>query len=79
MDLFDLSEGFPNVLDALSNIRCPVLVMGAQTDLLFPVKQQRELANLLKESGKLLKQCFKKKILRKKNYKATKLATFLNE
>ena len=51
MDLFDLSEGFPTVQSALSNIKCPVLVMGAQTDLLFPVKQQRELANVLKESG----------------------------
>jgi homoserine O-acetyltransferase len=54
MDLFDLSEGFPSVHDALSNIRCPVLVMGAQTDLLFPVKQQREIANVLKESGTFL-------------------------
>lgn len=53
MDLFDISEGFSSLKEALSNIRVPVLVMGAQTDLLFPVKQQRELTKWLKEAGKL--------------------------
>jgi len=51
MDLFDISEGFSSLKEALSNIRVPVLVMGAQTDLLFPVKQQRELTKWLKEAG----------------------------
>jgi homoserine acetyltransferase len=51
MDLFDISDGFDNMVDALSTIRSPVLIMGAQTDILFPVKQQRELAKLLKEAG----------------------------
>lgn len=51
MDLFDLSEGFADLKSALSNIKCPVMIMGAQTDILFPVKQQRDLANSLKESG----------------------------
>ena len=51
MDLFDLTEGYSNVREALANIKCPVLVMGSQTDLLFPVKQQREIAKALKDSG----------------------------
>lgn len=51
MDLFDIGEGYDSIQDALSIIKCPVLIMGAQTDILFPVKQQRELAKLLKESG----------------------------
>lgn len=51
MDLFDISDGFDSMVDALSTIRSPVLIMGAQTDILFPVKQQRELAKLLKEAG----------------------------
>ena len=28
-----------------------MLIMGSQTDILFPVKQQRELAKCLKEAG----------------------------
>ncbi len=51
MDLFDLSEGHDTLVEAFSYIKCPVLIMGAQTDILFPVKQQRELSNILKESG----------------------------
>lgn len=51
MDLFDIAEGFDCQIDAMSNIKCPVLIMGAQTDILFPVKQQRELSKVLKESG----------------------------
>ena len=51
MDLFDIFEGYEKPTDAMSLIKCPVLIMGAQTDILFPVKQQRELAKILKESG----------------------------
>ena len=51
MDLFDISEGYSTLKEAMSKIKCPVLVMGAQTDLLFPVKQQRELTKMLKEAG----------------------------
>ena len=38
MDLFDLSEGYKSNVDALSNIKCGVMVMGCQTDILFPGK-----------------------------------------
>jgi homoserine acetyltransferase len=51
MDLFDISEGFETIDESLRNITCPVLIMGAQTDILFPVRQQRELAKWLKDSG----------------------------
>lgn len=51
MDLFDISEGFKSDQEALSKINCPVMIMGCQTDILFPVKQQRDLARWLKEAG----------------------------
>lgn len=51
LDLFDLSEGYADLQEALGNVKCPILVMGVQTDILFPVSKQRELARGLKESG----------------------------
>jgi homoserine acetyltransferase len=51
MDLFDISEGYCSLNEAFSNIKCPIMIMGAQTDILFPVRQQRDLANWLKKSG----------------------------
>ncbi len=52
--MFDLGETFGGMDAALKRVRCPVMVMGVQTDILFPIEQQREMANLLKESGELL-------------------------
>ena len=51
MDLFDLSETFGSLHDALARVRCPILVIGVQTDILFPVWQQQEVARILQESG----------------------------
>lgn len=51
MDLFDLGEGYDSLLEGMARIKCPALVMGVQSDLLFPVQQQRELEVLLKDSG----------------------------
>jgi homoserine acetyltransferase len=51
MDLFNLVEGFENSKAALSKIRCPVLVLGSKTDILFPIWQQKQLADGLIESG----------------------------
>ena len=49
MDMFDISEGKESVLDALKNkVKCPTLIMGVQSDILFPIEQQRELAAGLK-------------------------------
>lgn len=51
IDLFDVSEGYSSLNEALAKVKCPTLVMGAQTDILFPVTKQRELAKSLKSSG----------------------------
>lgn len=51
MDLYDIADGFSSLETAASNIRCPVLIMGAKTDILFPVKQQIDLSKMLKDSG----------------------------
>ncbi|XP_028394766.1 serine O-succinyltransferase-like [Dendronephthya gigantea] len=51
MDLFDLGDGCSSIIEGVSRIKCPSLIMGVQSDLLFPVQQQRELEVLLKESG----------------------------
>jgi len=52
MDLFDVDDYFEaSEVDVLSRIQCPVLVMGATTDMIFPIKQQRELADRLRNSG----------------------------
>jgi homoserine O-acetyltransferase len=50
MDLFDLTDridGRPGV----ERIACPTLVIGASSDILFPVWQQRELATALHKNG----------------------------
>lgn len=52
MDLFNLTEGYDNPLDALAKIKCPVLVLGSQTDILFPIWQQKQLAEGLIDSGR---------------------------
>jgi homoserine O-acetyltransferase len=50
MDLFDLLEevdGSP----LIGRVQCPALVIGVTTDVLFPVWQQRELAERLEKQG----------------------------
>jgi homoserine O-acetyltransferase len=51
MDLFDLTEAGEKAESPIDRIRCPALVMGVTSDVLFPVWQQRELAELLRKSG----------------------------
>lgn len=53
MDLFNLAEGSDNPTDVLAKIRCPVLVLGSQTDILFPIWQQKQLAEGLIQAGAL--------------------------
>lgn len=36
---------------ALERIKIPVLVLGAQSDVLFPIWQQKEMSDGLKEAG----------------------------
>ena len=51
MDLFDIQDYFPNK-NAYEQVKqIPSLVMGANTDQLFPIHQQREMADKLKKSG----------------------------
>lgn len=52
MDLFDVAEGFPSLEAGLERVKCPIMVIGVQTDILFPIWQQRELAEALQKSGK---------------------------
>lgn len=51
MDMFDLGRGFNSLGDGLLRIKAPALVLGVQSDILFPVKQQKEVADLLKAGG----------------------------
>ena len=51
MDLFDAAEGFTSLEDGLARITCPAMVLGVQTDILFPIWQQRELASMLQKAG----------------------------
>ncbi len=52
-DLFDAAEHGGSVAAGLSKVRAErVLVVGAETDLLFPVAQQRELAAGLEAPGR---------------------------
>jgi homoserine O-acetyltransferase len=51
MDLFDLGAGQPSYQAGVARIRCPTLVVGVRSDLLFPSWQQRDLAVRLREAG----------------------------
>ncbi|HLA76686.1 MAG TPA: homoserine O-acetyltransferase [Vicinamibacteria bacterium] len=53
MDLFDVAEHGGNVGEGLARIRAPkVLVIGVETDFLFPIDQQEEIAYHLKKRGR---------------------------
>jgi len=53
MDLFDLNPegGGDGDAPTIADIRCPTLVIGVTSDILFPVRQQRELAESLRKTG----------------------------
>jgi homoserine O-acetyltransferase len=51
MDLFDLGEGQESLEAGVARIRCPTLVLGVRSDILFPAVQQRELADLVRLGG----------------------------
>ncbi len=54
MDLFDLADhGQGSLLEAFKRFQVQqVLIIGVETDLLFPIEQQKELADGLRETGK---------------------------
>lgn len=47
MDRHDITRGRGKAVEVLSKIEIPVLVVGIDTDLLYPVHEQKELARLL--------------------------------
>ncbi len=59
MDLFDLSlpedpkdpHSPLSLTKGLKRIKCPALIIGVKTDILFPCWQQSEIANKMKEAG----------------------------
>ena len=52
MDLYDIGEHYGSMDAALNRVSCPVMVIGVQSDILFPVRQQRQLAETLQHAGK---------------------------
>jgi homoserine O-acetyltransferase len=53
MDLFDVAEHGGSVEAALTRIRAAqTLVIGVETDFLFPLDQQEEIATLLRKAGR---------------------------
>ena len=54
MDLFDMGDlgaKCKGLRDGFCKIKCPTLVMGASSDVLFPSRKQEEAAQLITESG----------------------------
>jgi homoserine O-acetyltransferase/O-succinyltransferase len=51
MDLYDLSEGYPSLEDALSRLRSKALFIGIRSDFLFPAARVRWLADQARAAG----------------------------
>jgi homoserine O-acetyltransferase/O-succinyltransferase len=51
MDLYDVSEGYPSIEDALSRIRSKALFLGIRSDFLFPAARVRWLADQARAAG----------------------------
>ncbi len=51
MDLYDISEGYPSIEDALSRIRSKALFIGIRSDFLFPAARVRWLADQVRAAG----------------------------
>ena len=49
--MFDMGAGHPSIEEGVARVKAPVLVLGVNSDILFPVEQQREMAELLKKAG----------------------------
>ncbi len=49
MDLHDMGFGFSSYKDGLQRIHSKVLMLGVNSDILFPCYQQKEIVNILKE------------------------------
>ena len=52
MDWFDIAEHGDSLADAMSKLALRrALVVGVTTDILFPCRQQREIAELMHDTG----------------------------
>ena len=51
MDLYDVSEEYPSIEDALSRLRCKALFIGIRSDFLFPATRVRWLADQARAAG----------------------------
>jgi homoserine O-acetyltransferase len=51
MDLHDLARGRGGIAPALRRVQVPVLTLGITSDLLYPIRQQREMAAALRSVG----------------------------
>ena len=49
--MFDMGDGCGSLEEGVARVQCPVLVLGVTSDILFPVQQQREMADVLKKTG----------------------------
>jgi homoserine O-acetyltransferase/O-succinyltransferase len=50
-DMFDLGETHGSLALALSRVRCPVCAVGIDTDYLFPLSEQEEIKDAMRERG----------------------------
>jgi len=52
MDWFNVADGYPDLPAALADIKLEsACVLGVETDILFPVHQQKAIADALMENG----------------------------
>ncbi|MGD8419823.1 MAG: alpha/beta fold hydrolase, partial [Gammaproteobacteria bacterium] len=52
MDWFDIAEHGESMTDAMSKLEVSkALVVGVTTDILFPLRQQKEIADIMREAG----------------------------
>lgn len=50
-DMFDMSAGHLSLGHSVAKIQCPALVVGATSDILFPITQQRQIVDLLRTAN----------------------------
>lgn len=51
MDLYDVSDGYPSLEDALARIRSRMLFIGIRSDFLFPAARVRRLSDQVQAAG----------------------------
>ena len=49
--MFNMADGCNSLLEGMGRVKCPVLVLGVTSDILFPIEQQREMVALLQQAG----------------------------